>query len=91
MSHTTYPRARLRAIISNSSKDEKSVNKPEPPRSRIKMIVVGPRSVIYTNAQTLELDEGIVSVLYVLTHDDRIYQFNPEEESWDELPPIPDL
>lgn len=85
MSNTTDPRLWLRKTLSNTPSDLTPVY-----RSRIKMIAVGLGSAPYISKATGELEDGLESVPYVLTHDDRIFSFNRETDEWDELPPIPE-
>lgn len=59
------------------------------PKARIKMIAVGMEFTQAPN-EVGDLAEVVQSVPYVLTHDDRIFQYDKAAEDWTELPPLPE-
>jgi hypothetical protein len=64
--------------------------KAEPSRSRIKMIATGFGHKPFISVETGELMDGLDTIPFALTHDDRIFQYNVNSNEWTELPPLPE-
>jgi hypothetical protein len=63
---------------------------PEPVRSRIKMIAATEQIVYPDDTAEHPTHLNRQPTVFALTHDDRIFLYDADDDHWNELPPLPE-